>query len=84
MLEAIAIFGAHAQVGVHVESGDVRAPFAHDRGFGILTAAPQPQHAAASAWTGGDQALHGGIRQMVEGRLRLVVRALERSVAFSA
>jgi hypothetical protein len=77
MFEADAIIGAHAHVRVHVESGDVRAPFAHDHCFGILTAASQAQHAAAPAWTGGDQALHGSVGQMVKRQLLFLVFSRE-------
>jgi hypothetical protein len=58
---------------VHVETGDLRASLAYDRGFGIIAGTSQAQHATASAWTHRDQALHGRIGQMVEGQLLVLV-----------
>jgi len=77
VFQAVAVIGAHAHVGVDIEPGDVRAPLAHDCRLGIFTAASQPQHPTSSAWTGGDQSLHGGIRQIIERCLPVVVRAFE-------
>jgi hypothetical protein len=59
MFEAVAIIGAHAHVGMHVETGDLRASLAHDRSLGVLAGTSQAQHATASARTPRDQALHG-------------------------
>jgi hypothetical protein len=73
VLEAVSIFGTHAHVGVHVETGDIRASLAYDRGLGVLGGTSQTQHAAASARTSRDQPLHGGIGQMVEGQLLVLV-----------
>jgi hypothetical protein len=73
MFKAVAVTGTHAHVGMHIETGDVCAPFAYDRGLGVLAGASQAQHATASAWTSRDQALHGGIGQMVEGQLLVLV-----------
>jgi hypothetical protein len=73
VFKAVAVIGAHAHVGVHVEAGDVCAPLADDRGLGILAGASQAQHTAASARTCRDQALHGGIGQMVESHLPVLV-----------
>jgi hypothetical protein len=36
MFDAAAVIGTHTHVGVHVETGDLRASFAYDRGPGIL------------------------------------------------
>jgi hypothetical protein len=73
MLEANAIVGAYPHVRVHIKSGDIRASLAYDCGLGIFTGAAQTQHAAASAWTRGDQPLHRRIGQMVKGQLLLLV-----------
>jgi hypothetical protein len=73
MFEALAVIGTHAHVGVHVETGDVCASFAYDCGHGILAGDSQAQHAAASARTSRDQALHRGIGQIVEGQLLILV-----------
>jgi hypothetical protein len=67
MFQAVAIVGAHAHVGVYVETSDLRASLAYDCGLGILAGTSQAQYATASARTSRDQALHGGIGQMVEG-----------------
>ena len=40
--------GSAIHVGVHVETGDLRAALTYDRGLGILTATTQAQYAAAS------------------------------------
>ena len=72
MLEAIAVIGTHAHVGVHVETGDVCASLAHDRDLSVLAGTSQMQYATASARPSRDQPLHGGIGQMVEGQLVLV------------
>ncbi len=69
MFEAVAIVGTHAYVRVHIETRDLRASLAYDCGLGILAATSQTQHAAASARPRRDQALHGGIGQMVECQL---------------
>jgi hypothetical protein len=53
----------------NVETGDLRASLAYDCGLGILAGTSQTQYAAASARTRRDQALHGGMSQMVEGQL---------------
>jgi hypothetical protein len=57
VFEAVAIVGAHAHVGVHVETGDLRASLAHDRSLGILADASQTRYAAASARPRRDQAI---------------------------
>jgi hypothetical protein len=41
VFEAVAVIGAHADVGVNIESSDLRAALAYDRGFGILAGAAQ-------------------------------------------
>ena len=64
---------SHLHVGVNIETGDFRASFSYDRGLGILAGASQTQYAAASARTSRDQPLHGGIGQMVEGQLLVLV-----------
>jgi hypothetical protein len=58
---------------MHVETGNLRASLAYDCGFGILSGAAQAQYAAASARARRNQALHGGIGQMVEGQLVVLV-----------
>jgi hypothetical protein len=58
---------------MHIETGDLRASLAYDCGLGILAGASQAQYATASARTRRDQALHGGIGQMVEGQLLVLV-----------
>ena len=73
MLEAIAVIGTHAHVRVHIETGHLRASLAYDRGLGILAGTSQAQYAAASARTRREKALHGGIGQMVEGHLLVLV-----------
>ena len=56
----------HPYVGVDVESGDVGAAPAGDGCLGNVAARAQAQHVTAAAWASGDQALHGGIRQLIE------------------
>jgi hypothetical protein len=55
MLEANAIVGAYPHVRVHVETGDLCASLAHDRGLGVLASTSQAQDATALARTRGDQ-----------------------------
>jgi hypothetical protein len=50
---------------MHIETGDFRASLAHDRGLGVLAGTSQAHNPTASARTSRDQALHGGIGQMV-------------------
>ncbi len=69
MFQTIAVIGIHAHVGVEVETGNLGAPLAYDRGLGILASAAQAQYTTASARTRRDQTLHGGIGQAVEGQL---------------
>jgi hypothetical protein len=73
VLEAVAVIRAYANVRVNIETGDLRASFTYDRGLGILAGTSQTQYATASARTSRDQALHGGIGQMVEGQLLVLV-----------
>ena len=73
MFQANAIVGTHAHVRMHVETGDLRASLAYDRGLGILAGASQPQYAATSARPRRDQSLPRGIGQMVEGQLLVLV-----------
>ena len=73
VFKANAVIGPHAHVGMHIETGDLRASLAYDRGLGILAGTSQTQYAATSARTSRDQALHGGIGQMVEGQLLIFV-----------
>jgi hypothetical protein len=73
VFEAVAVVGTHANVGVHIETGDLRASLARDRGLGVLAGTSQAQYATASARTSRDQTLHGGIGQMVEGHLLVLV-----------
>ena len=40
MLEAVAVIGTHAHVRVNIETGDLRASLAYDRGLGILAGPP--------------------------------------------
>ena len=49
MFEAVAVIGTHADVGMHIETGDFRASLAYDCGLGILAGTSQTQYAAASA-----------------------------------
>jgi hypothetical protein len=58
---------------MHIETGDLRASLAYDCGLGILAGTSQAQYAATSARGGCDQALHGGIGQMLEGQLLVLV-----------
>jgi hypothetical protein len=58
---------------MHVEPGDLRAALAYDHGLGSLSGTSQAQYAAPSAQPRRDQALHGGIGQMVEGQLLVFV-----------
>ena len=41
--------------------------------FGILAGTSQAQYATAASWPRRDQALHGGIGQVVEGQLVVLV-----------
>ena len=67
------IAAAHAHIRVHIETGDLRASLAYDCGLGVRTSTSQAQHATASARTRRDQSLHGGIGQMAEGQLLVLV-----------
>ena len=51
VFEAVAIVGAHVHVCVNIETGDLRASLAYDRGLGILAGTSQAQHAATSPQT---------------------------------
>jgi hypothetical protein len=73
VFEAGAVTGAHAHVGVHVETGDLCAPLANDRGLGTLAGTSQAQYATTSPRTRRDQSLHRGIGQVVEGQLLIFV-----------
>ena len=50
VFEAIAIVGAHAHIRVHIETGDLCASLAYDRGLGILAGTSQAQYAADGDW----------------------------------
>ena len=73
MLEAFAIAGAHACVGVDVETSHLGAALAGDRGLAVHVGGAQTNHPAAAMGSGCDQPLHGGVRQVIEqGGLSIV------------
>jgi hypothetical protein len=73
VFQAVAIVGAHAHIRVNIETGDLRTSLAYDCSLGILAGASQAQYAAASARARRNQALHGGIGQMVKRQLVVFV-----------
>ncbi len=61
---------------MNVEPRDLGATLAGDGGVGILAGCAQAKHAAAAARACRNQALHGGVGQLVEQRGLAVVASL--------
>ena len=66
MLEAYAVAGPRASVGVDVEPADLGATLAGDGRLGVFAGSRQAEQPATAMGSGRDQTLHGSVRQGIE------------------